>query len=115
MVWAEISWHFLGPIVVQDGHITAKDYQTILKDHVQPKVQTLYPEGGAIYYDDNAPIHTARRVTECLDENEHEHLPWPAQTRDLDITEPLWSVLEEQVRKDFTLPASRHYSAKINK
>ena len=27
-------------------------------------VQILYPEGGAVYQHDNAPVHTARLVTE---------------------------------------------------
>ncbi len=38
-VWAAIS----------DGHVPGKKYQTILEDHVLPMVQTLYPEGGAMY------------------------------------------------------------------
>jgi len=38
--------------------------------------QTLYPEPGAVYQHDNAPIHTARLVTEWFDEHysEVEHL-----------------------------------------
>ena len=48
-----------------------------------PMVQALYPEGGAVYQDDNAPIHTAS-LTEWFDEHESEveHLPWPAQSPD---------------------------------
>ena len=96
MVWAAISWHSLGPILVLDGRVTAKDYQTILEDHVHPMVQTLYPEGGAMYQDDNAPIHTARLVKDWFDEHESEveHLPWPAQSPDLNIIEPnLYSMM----------------------
>lgn len=54
-------------------------------------VQALYPEGGALYQDDNAPIHTARLVTEWFDEHESEveHLPWPAQSPVLNIIEPV--------------------------
>ena len=48
MVWAAISWHSLGPILVPDGRVTGKDYRTILEDHVHPMVQTLYPEGGSV-------------------------------------------------------------------
>ncbi len=75
---------------------------------MHPVVQTLYPEGGAVYQDDNAPIHTARLVTERFDEHESEveHLPWPAQSPDLNIIETLYGVLEERVRKCFPPPAS---------
>ena len=61
--------------------ITAKDYRTILENHVHLMLQTLYPERGAMYQHDNAPIHTARFVTECFDEYEIQvkHLAWPAQ------------------------------------
>lgn len=38
----------------------------ILEDHVHLVVQTLYPESGAMYQDDNAPIHTSRPVSGLL-------------------------------------------------
>jgi hypothetical protein len=39
----------------------------------------------------------------CLEDHEGElqYIPWPAQSPDLNITEPLWSVLETGVRKRF--------------
>ena len=82
MVWAAISWHSLGPILVLDGRVTARDYRTILEDHVHPMVQTLYPESGTVYQDDDAP-HPARLVKDWFDEHESEveHLLWPAVTR----------------------------------
>jgi hypothetical protein len=52
-------------------------------------MQTLFPNNGAVYQDDNAPIHTARTVQSWFEEHEGElqHLPWPAQSPDLNITE----------------------------
>jgi len=41
---------------------------------------------------DNAPILQARLVPERYDEHESEVLPWPAQSPNVDIIEPLWGV-----------------------
>ncbi len=59
MVWAAMSWHYKP----NTGARWAKDYRTILEGYVHPVVQTLYTEGGTVYQDDNAPIHTARLGT----------------------------------------------------
>jgi hypothetical protein len=52
---------------------------------------------------DNTPIHTAGTVESGFEEHESElqHLPWPPQSLDFNITEPLWSVLETGVRNRF--------------
>jgi hypothetical protein len=59
-------------------------------------IQTLYPNKDAVFQDDNIRIHTAGTVQSWLEEHESElHcLPRRAQPSDLNITEPLCSVLE---------------------
>ncbi|PNF27984.1 hypothetical protein B7P43_G14289 [Cryptotermes secundus] len=54
MVWATISWYSVGPIFTLQGHVTANDSVTILGDQVHPMVQTLFPNGDAIYQANNA-------------------------------------------------------------
>ncbi|KAK7146307.1 hypothetical protein R3I93_013905 [Phoxinus phoxinus] len=70
-------------------------------------VQKLYPEGGAFISMIMQQIHTAKLVTEWFDEHESkvEHLPWPAQSPDLNIIETLGGVLKEQFRNCFLPPA----------
>jgi hypothetical protein len=71
-------------------------------------IQTLFRNDGAVSQDDNAPIHTAGTVQSWFDQHEGElqHLPWPAQSQNLNIAEPLWSVLETRVRNRFPPPTS---------
>jgi hypothetical protein len=55
-----------------------------------------------------APIHTARTVQSWFEEHEGElqHLHWRAQSPDMNIIEPLQSVLETRVRNRFRPPTS---------
>jgi hypothetical protein len=59
-----------------------------------------------VFDDDNAPIHRAGTVQSWFEEleNELQHLPLPAQSPDLNITEPHCSVLETSARNRFPPP-----------
>jgi hypothetical protein len=67
---------------------------------VHPKIQTLFPNNDAVFQDD---INTAGTVQSWFEEHEGElqHLPWATKSPDLNITEPLWSVLETRVSNRF--------------
>jgi len=67
----------------------------------------LFPNSDAVFQDDNAPIHTASSVQSWFEEHEDalQHLLWLAQSPNLNIIEPLCSVLESRVISRF-LPIS---------
>jgi hypothetical protein len=106
MIWAAISWYTADPIITLNGEITASDYIDILGNQVYQMVQ-MFPNIDAVFQDDSLPIHTTRIVQFWFEEHEDalKHLPWPAQSPDLNIIEPLWSVVDSTVRSRFP-PAS---------
>jgi len=63
MIWAAISWYYVGPIIFLIGSITASDYVDILGNQVQPVVQRLFPKNVAFFQDDISPIHNQKFFT----------------------------------------------------
>ena len=86
MVSAVISWNYFGLIVVLHGRINSQDYLSILRDHVYPMVQALFPDGD-IYQDDNSPIHSVHVVKNWCDKHgsDLEHMELPQQSLNLNI------------------------------
>jgi len=107
MIRAAISWYSAGPIITVNGLITVGDYVDILGNQVPPVVQVFFPNNDVIFQDGNSPIHTARSVHSRFEEHEDalQHLPLPAQSPDLNIIEPLCSVLESRVRSRLPPPS----------
>jgi hypothetical protein len=85
---------FVGPIITLHARITAREYVGRLSNQAHAIIQTLFPNNDAVFQDNNSTIHTAGTVQSWFDEHEGElqRLPCPAQSPDLNITEPLWSV-----------------------
>jgi hypothetical protein len=108
MVWTAISCYSIGPIITLHGRITAREYEDRLDNQVHFMIPTLFPNNNEVLQDHSAPIHTAGIVQPWFVEHEGElqHLPWSAQPPDLNIIEPLWSVLETKMRNSFPPPAS---------
>jgi hypothetical protein len=98
----------VGLIITLHGRITVGEYVDRLGNQVHSIIQTLFPNNDAVFQEDNAYINTAGTVQSWFEEREGElqHLPSPAQSPDINITEPLWSVLETRLGNGFPPPTS---------
>jgi hypothetical protein len=110
MVWGYsiVVQYSVGPTITLHGPITAREYVDRLGNQMHPSHEPDISKQRCSFQDDNAPIHTAGTVQTWFDEHEGElqHLPWPAYSPDMNITEPLWSVLETRARNRFSPPTS---------
>jgi hypothetical protein len=98
----------VGSITTLYGQITAREYMGRWGNQVHPMIQTLFPNSDAVFQDDNACIHTAGTAQPRFEDHEGKlkHFPWPVRSPDLNVIEPLWSVLETRMMNRFPPPTS---------
>jgi transposase len=97
-IWAGFSLHGSTELVLLPGRMNSLQYIDVLRNNLIPRIPQLLPTGGFVMQD-NAPIHTARTVTEFLNNNNVPMLQWPPITADANIIENVWAYLETHVNK----------------
>ena len=62
MIWGCFTLFGVGPLVRLKGRQAAKDYVEVLRNHLVPYIASLKHKRRYIFQEDNAPIHTAKKI-----------------------------------------------------
>ncbi len=85
-----------GDIESRNGGVTARVYKAVLDEHLLPIL-----DFGAIFMQDNAPIHKAHIICEWLEENKVHVMEWPPYSPDLNPIENLWALLKAEIYRSY--------------
>ena len=105
--------HFLAPLIfwgsfMSQGRINhipilsmmnATKYKQVLEQQMIPKVTELFPGGGGVFQQDNAPCHKPLLILNFLQKSSVSVLEWPPYSPDLSLIEDLCTILKKKVRK----------------
>ena len=94
MVWGGISVRSHTELLVLNGTLTGQHYTN---EVLQPVVLPFVQQHHVVLQDDNARPHWAKIVQQLLQQNNVDHLDWPARSPDLSPIEHVWDILGQRV------------------
>ena len=109
MVWGCISFDCKLDLVTIRGNLTGARYiQEVLDPVVIPHFDNHPLATRPLFMDDNARPHRARDVTQFIQNNAIENIPWPAMSPDLNPLEHVWDILGRRIQRRDPAPQNLH-------
>ena len=89
-IWGAFHSRGKSELHVLDGNMDQYQYIRVLETKMLPFARRDF-QANFVFQDDNAPAHRARRVMDFLENENVQHMDWPAMSPDLNPIENLWS------------------------
>lgn len=105
-VWGWISARGKGVCTIIEERLTAAVYCDVIENIMLTSVRPIFGDNFTFQHD-NSPIHTARLVQTCLNNNSIRTLPWPSKSPDINPIENIWGAMTKQMYKENFRPRNR--------
>lgn len=97
MVWGCFSARGVGNLVFIDGIMDRFKYLNILTNNLKQSAASM-DLNNYVFQQDNDPKHTSKIISQYLEENEIETLPFPSQSPDLNPIEHIWAYMKKEIK-----------------
>ena len=69
MFWGCLTYDGVGTLDAIQGNINSEKYIDCLDRNLWPVIAKIFPTGGYIFQEDNAPVHTSKKSSQWKNEN----------------------------------------------
>ena len=99
-------------LIVLEGNLNQHKYRRILENTMLPFARGFF-RSNFVFQDDNATPHRARAIMTFLEDQDVEHLPWPARSPDMNPIENLWAEVTRRMNSILHQPTNVSFKLSI--